>query len=48
MTVDVEARRADGTVVRFKTLARVDDPVDLDYMRNGGVLPLVLRQLARS
>jgi hypothetical protein len=35
-------------VVRFKTLARVDDPVDLDYLRNGGVLPLVLRELARG
>jgi len=48
VNVDVEAKKADGSVVRFKTLARVDDPVDLDYLRNGGVLPLVLRQLARS
>jgi hypothetical protein len=31
--------------VRFDTVARVDDPVDLDYMRSGGVLPLVLRQI---
>jgi aconitate hydratase A / 2-methylisocitrate dehydratase len=46
--VDVEARRANGELVRFTTLARVDDPVDIDYMRNGGVLPLVLRELARN
>ena len=46
--IEVEAKRADGSAVRFKTLARVDDPVDLDYMRNGGVLPLVLRELART
>jgi aconitase A len=46
--IDVEAKRADGALIRFKTLARVDDPVDLDYLRNGGVLPLVLRQLAKS
>ncbi|HEY6959683.1 MAG TPA: aconitate hydratase AcnA [Candidatus Limnocylindria bacterium] len=45
-TLDVEARRASGEVVKFKVLARVDDPVDVDYMRNGGVLPLVFRQLA--
>ncbi|MBI2774137.1 MAG: hypothetical protein HYX56_06575 [Chloroflexi bacterium] len=43
--IDVEARRADGTVVRFEALARVDDPVDLDQLRNGGVLPMVLRQI---
>ncbi len=44
-SLDVEARRANGQVVRFTVIARVDDPVDLDYMRNGGVLPMVLRQL---
>ena len=43
--VDVEAARADGTVVRFTALARVDDPTDIDYLRNGGILPLVLREL---
>jgi aconitate hydratase len=48
-TVEVEATRADGSTVRFKTLARVDDPVDVEYLRHGGVLPLVLREvLARS
>jgi aconitate hydratase len=45
-TLDVEARRANGEVVRFKAIARVDDPVDIEYMRHGGVLPLVFRQLA--
>jgi aconitase A len=44
-TVAVEARRPDGEVVRFDAIARVDDPVDVDYMRHGGVLPMVLRQL---
>ena len=45
-TLEVEAKRADGRTVRFRVLARVDDPVDVDYLRNGGVLPLVFRQLA--
>jgi aconitate hydratase len=44
-TVTVEATRPGGEVVRFDALARVDDPVDIDYMRGGGVLPLVLRQI---
>jgi aconitate hydratase len=43
--VDVEAKAANGDVTRFKVIARVDDPVDLDYMKNGGVLPLVFREL---
>jgi len=45
-TLDVEARRANGETVRFKAIARVDDPVDVDYMRHGGVLPMVFRELA--
>ncbi|HUQ41346.1 MAG TPA: hypothetical protein VM052_02480, partial [Candidatus Limnocylindrales bacterium] len=44
-TVDIEAKRANGETIRFKALARVDDPVDLDYMRHGGVLQLVFREL---
>ncbi|MBM4435046.1 MAG: aconitate hydratase AcnA [Chloroflexi bacterium] len=47
-TVSVEARRASGEVVRFEALARVDDPVDIDYMRHGGVLPTVLRQIVAT
>jgi aconitate hydratase len=47
--LDVEAKRPTGELVRFKAIARVDDPVDLDYMRHGGVLQLVFRQiLAKS
>jgi len=44
-TVAVEARRASGQVVRFDAIARVDDPTDIEYMRHGGVLPMVLRQI---
>ena len=47
--LEVEAKRPSGEVVRFKAIARVDDPVDLDYMRHGGVLQLVFREiLAKS
>ena len=44
--LEVEAKRPGGEIVRFKAVARVDDPVDLDYLRHGGVLPLVFRELA--
>ena len=43
--VRVEVKRPSGDVVLFDAIARVDDPTDLDYMRHGGVLPMVLRQI---
>ncbi|MEK7862060.1 MAG: aconitase family protein, partial [Chloroflexota bacterium] len=43
--LEVEAKRPNGEIVRFKATARVDDPVDLDYLRHGGVLPMVFREL---
>ncbi|MBU6423881.1 MAG: aconitate hydratase AcnA, partial [Chloroflexi bacterium] len=48
-TVLVEARRPSGEIVRFEAIARVDDPIDVDYLKSGGVLSLVLRNMiARS
>ena len=46
--VTVTATKADGTKVRFTTMARVDTPVEVDYYRNGGILQLVLRRLAKG
>jgi aconitate hydratase len=37
----------DGQTKSFEVLARVDTPVEADYYRNGGILPFVLKQLAR-
>ncbi len=47
-TINVTARKQDGTEVQFKTIARADTPVEVDYYRNGGILHLVLRRLAKS
>ena len=33
---------------RFETIARLDGPIDVDYYRQGGILPAVLRRLAGS
>ena len=41
--VKVEAKKADGTVVKFDTVCRIDTPVEIDYYRNGGILHKVLR-----
>ncbi len=37
--------RSDGREVTFKAIARLDSPIEVEYYRNGGILPAVLRQL---
>ena len=44
--VHVTATAADGSVVKFEAVPRVDTPQEAEYFRNGGILPYVLRQLA--
>ncbi len=39
---------ADGRTVEVPLLSRIDTDTELDYLRNGGVLPYVLRSLARA
>ncbi len=43
----VKATRADGKVVAFNVIARLDTPVDVDYYKNGGILQTVLRGLMK-
>jgi aconitate hydratase len=40
----VEATSPDGKKKSFSVLSRVDDPTDLEYVRQGGILPQVLRE----
>jgi len=44
--IEVAAARPDGTTIRFAAAVRIDTPVELDYFRQGGILPAVLRKLA--
>jgi aconitate hydratase len=37
-----------GNVKEFEVLARIDTPEDVEYIRHGGVLPYVLRELLRA
>lgn len=41
--VAVRATKADGTVIAFDAVCRIDTPVEVDYFRNGGILKTVLR-----
>jgi aconitate hydratase 1 len=43
--LSVRAMRSDGIEVVFTAIARLDTQVEIDYYRNGGILPAVLRQL---
>jgi aconitate hydratase len=40
---------ADGEAARrFEATVRLDGPIELDYYRQGGILPAVLRRIARE
>jgi aconitate hydratase len=43
----VTATGSDGSARSFQVRARIDTPEELQYFRNGGILPYVLRNLAR-
>jgi aconitate hydratase len=47
-SVQVTATAEDGRSVRFEARVRIDTPQEAAYYRHGGILPYVLRQLARS
>jgi aconitate hydratase len=45
-SISVTATRPDGTEIIFDATVRLDTPVEVEYYRNGGILPTVLRSLA--
>ena len=44
----VKATSDDGETKEFKVKARVDSPVEVEYLRNGGILHTVLRQMLKE
>ncbi|MFV2000141.1 MAG: aconitate hydratase AcnA [Acidimicrobiia bacterium] len=46
--IAVTATKTDGTSVEFVTVARCDTPIEVDYLRHGGILHMVLREMARE
>ncbi len=42
----LEIKRADGKVVKTKVRCRIDTADELEYYRNGGILPYVVRKLS--
>ena len=46
--IEMLIERADGSKQVIKVLVRIDTPIEVDYYRNGGILPYVLRNLLRA
>jgi aconitate hydratase len=44
-SITVRAQREDGTALEFSARVRLDTPVEVQYYREGGILPTVLRKL---
>ncbi len=47
-TLTVEITRADGSKAEAQVLCRIDTLDELDYYKNGGIMPYVLRNLAKA
>ena len=43
--VEVKAVKPDCKEIKFEAITRIDTPQEVEYYRNGGILPYVLRQL---
>ena len=43
--LQVEAEKANGEIVKFTAISRLDTEMDILYYQNGGILPYVLRQI---
>ena len=44
--VTLRVRRSDGSETSFGAIARVDSPIEIEYLRHGGILQMVLRAMA--
>jgi len=44
--VNVTAAKPDGTLIEFTTKARCDTPIEVEYLRHGGILHMVIREMA--
>ena len=42
--LEVLAKTEKGDEIKFKVIARMDSPIEVEYYRNGGILQYVLRQ----
>jgi aconitate hydratase len=46
--LEIRVRRTDGSAFSFWAVARTDSPTDTQYLRHGGILQMVLRNLMNA
>lgn len=46
--VELKITRADGSIETVALTLRIDTPIEIEYYKNGGILPFVLRQLINA
>jgi aconitate hydratase len=46
--VTLTVKRGDGSHHEIKLILRIDTPIEVDYYRNGGILPYVLREILKD
>ena len=44
----VNATKPADDVIEFRAIARIDTPIEVEYLRHGGILHMVLRQMAAT
>jgi aconitate hydratase len=47
-TVNLEIKRKGGKEEIVPLILRIDTPIEVDYYKNGGILPFVLRDILRA
>jgi aconitate hydratase len=47
-SLTVEAQHGDGEVKTFEVLVRIDNHTEVEYVRHGGILPMVLREIIKT
>ena len=46
--VSVTATKKDGTTKEFNAIVRLDTPIELEYYKNGGIMPFVVSKLLKN
>jgi len=46
--INIKAERPDGSSFDFETVSRLDTPVEIEYYKNEGILPTVLRNMIKN
>ncbi len=46
--VTLKITRANGDMIDVTLILRIDTPIEIEYYKNGGILPYVLRQLVKN